>query len=71
MRFLTSFGMTGSDLMDWGEGSRGVLNKIYSMKKSSCKTPRLPSPLHYKFTVIPNAAKTELAKVWRNEESFW
>ncbi|HBE43795.1 MAG TPA: hypothetical protein DDW27_21895 [Bacteroidales bacterium] len=41
-RFLASLEMTAFSGLS-GEGSRGVLNKIYSMKKSSCKTPRLPS----------------------------
>ena len=34
------------------------------------KTPRLPSPRHLKCNVISNEAKTEPAKVWRNEKSF-
>ncbi|HBE39713.1 MAG TPA: hypothetical protein DDW27_00625 [Bacteroidales bacterium] len=41
-RFLASLEMTAISGLS-GKGSRGVLNKIYSMKKSFCKTPRLPS----------------------------
>ena len=68
MKFLTSFGMTGSDLMGWG-GKPGRFAGTFLQGTNFIQNAPASLPLHFKCTVIPNGAKTELAKFWRNEES--